>query len=99
MKINYGAYGPFRVVMDRTTGYINATKMCRSGGKDFCDWTRLKGSQELIQTLLKDMVLENAQPSLQNFDLALEDYHSADMRNGNLAIHKAQIDLNNLYFF
>src|SRR5271156_5239230 len=37
--------------MDKTNGYVNATKMCRAGGKDFYDWSRLKGSQELMQTL------------------------------------------------
>ena len=47
----YGLYGDFRVVMDKTSGYVNATKMCRAGGKDYKDWSRLKGTQELIQTL------------------------------------------------
>ena len=47
----YGAYGPFHVVMMKDTGYINATKLCSSGGKDFKEWNRLKGSHELIQAL------------------------------------------------
>jgi len=46
----YGLYGEFRVVMDRNTGYINATKMCRAGGKDFHDWSRLKSTLELIKS-------------------------------------------------
>src|SRR6202020_1873638 len=36
----------FRVIMDKSIGYINATKMCYVGGKDFKDWSRLKGSYE-----------------------------------------------------
>ena len=47
----YGAYGEFRVVMMKDTGYINATKMCTSGGKIFREWSRLKGSTELINLL------------------------------------------------
>src|SRR3977135_3622154 len=49
--------------MMKDTGYINATKMCTSGGKDYKDWSRLKGIHELIlalETLMeRDGVLEN----------------------------------------
>src|SRR3981189_3946277 len=59
----YAAYGPFRVVMMKDTGYINATKMCGAGGKDYCDWLKNKYSKELIQALEtfmeRDMALEN----------------------------------------
>ena len=59
----YGANGEFRVVMMKDSGYINATKMCTSGGKDYSEWIHLKGSQELIQALETLMerngVLEN----------------------------------------
>ena len=47
----YGAYGEFRVIVDKSNGYVNATKMCKSSDKKFKDWSRLKGSQVLIQTL------------------------------------------------
>ena len=51
--------------MNRNTGYINATKMCRAGGKEFKDWSRLKGSQQLEETLqilnAGNEVLENIQ--------------------------------------
>ena len=55
----YAAYGQFRVVMMKDTGYINATKLCNSGGKEFKKWSRLNGSQELIQALERNMALEN----------------------------------------
>ena len=45
----YGGYGPFRVIMHKSNGFINATKMCTSGGKEYRDWIRTKTSQELIQ--------------------------------------------------
>ena len=55
----YAAYGPFRVVMMKDTGYINATKMCSSGGKKYSKWSRLNGSNELIQALENKLALEN----------------------------------------
>ena len=38
---HYGYYGPFRVVMDKANGHVNATKLCRLGGKKFKDLVRL----------------------------------------------------------
>src|SRR3981189_2898860 len=59
----YAAYGPFRVIMMKDTGYINATKLCSSGGKIYTKWSRLNGSQELIQALERNMALENTHGS------------------------------------
>ena len=61
----YAAYGPFRVVMMKDTGYINATKMCSSGDKEYRDWAKNKSSRELIQALENQLALENAQDSVQ----------------------------------
>src|SRR5579862_1881903 len=74
MKDNfyYGAYGEFRVIVDKSNGYVNATKMCKSGHKKFKDWPCLKGSQVLIQTLqtfLSEKVLSHTN---SNSDLTLE---------------------------
>src|SRR3981189_288275 len=57
----YGAYGEFRVIMMKDNGYINATKMCSSGGKEYFRWRRLQSSAELIQALERNMALENTQ--------------------------------------
>ena len=62
----------FRVIMDKSIGYINATKMCYVGGKDFKDWSRLKGSYELIQALEKKMALQNTQSNDLEFNLTLQ---------------------------
>src|SRR3981189_3507622 len=69
----YGAYGEFRVVMMKDCGYINATKMCADGGKEFYNWSRLKSSAELARTLQAMVVLENTQASSMNHDLTLRD--------------------------
>src|SRR3977135_1972039 len=58
----YAAYGPFRVIMMKDTGYVNATKLCKSGGKDYKDWSRLKGSHELIHAIENELALENTLP-------------------------------------
>jgi hypothetical protein len=69
----YGAYGEFRVIMDKSNGYVNATKMCSSGGKDYDKWSRLKSSHELIQTLENNMALENTHGNHENFENVLGD--------------------------
>ena len=69
---HYGYYGPFRVVVDKANGHVNATKLCRLGGKKFKDWVRLKSSHHLIEALEQDMVLQNTQDNskISNFTLA-----------------------------
>ena len=47
----YAAYGEFRVVMDRSNGFVNATKLCSSGGKHFYQWTRNDTNRRLMETL------------------------------------------------
>ena len=59
----YAAYGPFRVMMMKDTGYINTTKMCSSGGKKYSKWSRLNSSHELIQAVERDLALENTHGS------------------------------------
>ena len=62
----YGAYGEFSVIMMKDTGFVNATKMCQSGGKDYKNWTQNKNSQDLIQIVESDI-------SSGNGVLAVED--------------------------
>jgi hypothetical protein len=31
----YGLYGDFKIIIDKDTGYFNATKLCQDGGKEF----------------------------------------------------------------
>jgi KilA-N domain/Protein of unknown function (DUF3627) len=73
----YGAYGEFRVIIDKSNGYISATKMCSSAGKKFKDWKRNVSSQELIRAcesqMKKDMVLENMHPNNENLTSTLGD--------------------------
>ena len=68
----FGSYGPFRVVMDKSNGYINASKLCRTGGKHYHDWSRLKGSHELVSALRNHMMLTLKDEHLTNSNLALQ---------------------------
>lgn len=42
-------YGDFEVIMNRKTGYINATKLSADGGKRFDNWIRNDVAKELIK--------------------------------------------------
>ncbi|MGL5961484.1 MAG: DUF3627 domain-containing protein [Cetobacterium sp.] len=45
----YGIFGEFQLVVDKTTGCFNATKLCNIGGKKFKEWTRLNRSNRLVE--------------------------------------------------
>ena len=44
-------YGDFNIILLKDSGFVNATKLCKDGGKDLCDWSRNKSSKELLQAL------------------------------------------------
>lgn len=44
----YGLFGDFKLIIDKTTGYFNATKLCKDGGKQLKHWLENKHSKELI---------------------------------------------------
>jgi len=48
----YAMFGEVKLIIDRNTGYFNATKLCQDGGKEFKNWARNKSSQELIQYIV-----------------------------------------------
>jgi hypothetical protein len=45
----YGLFGDFKLVIDKSTGYFNATKLCERGGKNFFDWKRLEKSKSMVE--------------------------------------------------
>ena len=52
-EYHYAKYGDFIVIMiksnDFTNGFINATKLCQLGNKNYKHWIELKKSKELIE--------------------------------------------------
>ena len=73
----YGMYGEFNVILMKDSGYINATKLCNAGAKNFCDWNRNKTSKLLLQALEDklnvDEALENRQHLISDLDSTLGD--------------------------
>ena len=49
----YGWYLDFAIVMNKQTGWVNATKLCDDHNKLFRNWTRLQQTQDLISTFHK----------------------------------------------
>ncbi|AAG02818.1 hypothetical protein AMV112 [Betaentomopoxvirus amoorei] len=45
----YGLFGDFKLVIDKTTGCFNATKLCNLSGKRFRNWIRLDRSKQLLK--------------------------------------------------
>jgi hypothetical protein len=45
----YGLFGDFKLVIDKRTGYFNATKLCIEGGKNYFNWKRLEKSKDMIE--------------------------------------------------
>jgi hypothetical protein len=47
-KFYYGVYGDFKLVIDKDTGYFNATKLCDQGRKNCKKWLRLEKTKRMI---------------------------------------------------
>lgn len=47
----YIDYFGLKLVVDKTTGYFNATKLCELGGKRYIFWLRLDKTKDLIKIL------------------------------------------------
>src|SRR3981189_1833077 len=54
-KYWFGQYGDFNVVLDKESGYVNVSKLCRDGGKNFSHWKENKFSKELIAAFSLDV--------------------------------------------
>ena len=60
----YGKYGGFEVILNKKTGYINATKLCKDGGKELSEWKRFNHSKKFIDYLSslgypKELIVKN----------------------------------------
>jgi hypothetical protein len=42
-------FGEFKLVVDKSTGCFNATKLCKDGGKQFKKWTYMDKSKKLLE--------------------------------------------------
>lgn len=47
-EYGWGKYGDFKVLIRKSDGYVNVTKLCRDGDKKFGNWMETAKSKELI---------------------------------------------------
>lgn len=50
----YGLFGDFKLIIDRETGYFNATKLCQDGGRRFHKWLENKQAKDLLESCKSD---------------------------------------------
>lgn len=61
----YGLFGEFKLIINKITGSVNATKICHEGGKRFRDWSRSKGAHELLDFYRKRSGSADLRPRFQ----------------------------------
>jgi hypothetical protein len=49
----YGNLGEFNIIVMKENGYINATKICKEGGKEFFNWYANADSKNIIEEVEK----------------------------------------------
>ncbi|CCU55587.1 N1R/p28-like protein [Choristoneura biennis entomopoxvirus] len=54
-SFHYGLFGEFKLIIDKNTGFFNATKLCKDGGKRFKKWLENDKSKELIEYYRKNI--------------------------------------------
>ncbi|CCU56201.1 N1R/p28-like protein [Mythimna separata entomopoxvirus 'L'] len=63
----YGLFGDFKLIIDKNTGYFNATKLCKDGGKEYKHWYENTKSREFI--LFIDAFLRSRNTDRANKDI------------------------------
>jgi len=48
-EYGWGKYGDFKVLIRRKDGYINASKLCKDGGKLIGNWSQMQGSKQYVE--------------------------------------------------
>jgi hypothetical protein len=85
-KYSKAKYGDFDVIMDMTTGYINATKLAKDGGRNLFKWIENSASKRLIEVFE-----ENINDSLRNRrEVAIS------VKNSTKSLHKVLTGANDL---
>jgi hypothetical protein len=57
-NFHYGIFGDFQLVIDKSTGYFNATKLCIMADKLFFNWKKLSRTVRLISHLQDESDVE-----------------------------------------
>ncbi len=70
--------------------FINATQMCKAGGKKFNDWYKINTTKELIKTLNDDLNVNAKIFALKLIDKKVGGSHSGSWIHPDLAVQLAQ---------
>ncbi len=66
---SFGKYSDFDVIFRDSDGYINASKLCILGGKEYKAWSRNNSSQRLIKALKNKLFDEFEKNSVTNHNI------------------------------
>ena len=47
----YAKYGEFKIIIHKELGYVNATQLCKTHGKQFKNWHANKGTKDMVIAL------------------------------------------------
>jgi len=70
-------------------GFVNATTLCKAGGKKFNDWYRLGNTKELIDAFNELQILETGNPDFKSIDI-IKGKYAGSWIHPDLAIQLAQ---------
>src|SRR5277367_5263365 len=70
----FGQYGDFQVIMMEDCSYVNATKLCKDGGKRFDNWLANEASKRLIKALDAQLGHQASENTLGESSLTGEDH-------------------------
>lgn len=54
-QYGWGKYGEFKVLIRKSDGYINATKLCKEGGKELYNWNATEHAKQLINKVISSL--------------------------------------------
>lgn len=54
-EYGWGKYGSIQVLIRKKDGYINASKMCKDGGKDWFNWGKNETAKKIIEEFESDL--------------------------------------------
>jgi hypothetical protein len=57
-EYGYGKYGEFEVIIRKKDGYINITKLCKDGRKEFSEWKRSNFGKKLIEFFKEELGID-----------------------------------------
>uniref|UniRef100_A0AAT9UP03 KilA N domain protein n=1 Tax=Condorpox virus TaxID=3049970 RepID=A0AAT9UP03_9POXV len=68
----YIKYDEFDLIMMKENGFINATKLCKIGNREFRKWIRLNGSKELIRKVEEMNQISKSAPARSGRGIIIE---------------------------